>query len=467
VSDAATVTGSVSTTTKAKVLHNSTLNSQVLVQNLRNIITGTSTFSTSSNIVTGTGTLYTTELVAGDYIWLESSQTWQQVSSIASSTELTLSATSTIAGSGQSSVRGKSNFQSGEQLQVNGSNYIVISNTGDSAIATAKIDGVWTNPDTTAVTIDGWTTTSTNYIKIYTTSTARHQGKWDSAKYNLTATSGTVLNINEENVVIDGLQIHKNSNIATTFGVDFNNTTGVSNFTLSNTIIKGNTNFTATPQSGIAIVSNTGSGIVKLYNNIVYNFKGVTTSTIHNGIIFANSNYTIYAYNNTFYNLWTSCYRQTAGIFIAKNSIAQSCNDGFMGTFSTSSDYNISDIAGDAPNATFSTSSITVSFVSTSTSDFHLSPTDSSAKDMATSSPATDPNLSFTTDIDGQTRTDSWDIGADEFVNTAPNAPVGLGQYTSGCSSSISTSTYWIATSTACFMGVISDSDLYDLEKLQ
>ncbi len=52
-------------------------------------------------------------------------------------------------------------------------------------IAVAQIDGTWTNPDTTAVTIDGWVTDATRYIKIYTTATARHDGKWNTGKYRL------------------------------------------------------------------------------------------------------------------------------------------------------------------------------------------------------------------------------------------------------------------------------------------
>src|SRR3989338_10070796 len=40
--------------------------------------------------------------------------------------------------------------------------------TVTNEIAVARIEGTWTNPDTTAVTIDGWTTDATRYIRIYT-----------------------------------------------------------------------------------------------------------------------------------------------------------------------------------------------------------------------------------------------------------------------------------------------------------
>ena len=57
--------------------------------------------------------------------------------------------------------------------------------TATDEIAVARIEGVWTTPDTTAVTIDGWTTDATRYVKIYTTPEARHSGVWSTGKYRL------------------------------------------------------------------------------------------------------------------------------------------------------------------------------------------------------------------------------------------------------------------------------------------
>src|SRR3989344_6939524 len=78
--------------------------------------------------------------------------------------------------------------------------------TGDlvcaDKVAVAKIDGSWTSPDTAAVTISGWTTDATRYIKIYTTPSARHDGKWNTTKYHRTET----ITVSEEYVRIDGLQ---------------------------------------------------------------------------------------------------------------------------------------------------------------------------------------------------------------------------------------------------------------------
>jgi len=453
VSDGATVTGSVSTTTKAKVLHNATSSSQVLVENLRKIITGTSTFSTSSNIVTGAGTLYTTELANSDYVWLESSQTWQQILSIQSSTQLTLTATSTIAGSGQSSVRGKSNFQSGEQLQVDGSNYIIISNTGDSAIATAKIDGAWTSADTTAVTISGWTTTSTNYIRIYTATAARHNGKWDTSKYRIVTSNGNTFTIQvvEDYVRITGLQISNATVESGGKGIEATPDTQTSYVLFDSLIVKGYPSRIQTSTWGNGIL--VSGGTAEIRNCVVYGFDlGIKAR-------WGSTNPVITIYNCTLVKNNYGLYVESGSV-TTKNTYAggNTTSDFYGATHTTSASSDATSRPGVTPNIPYSTANFTN--VTAETEDLHL------VAGSVLIDIGTDLSASFTTDIDGQTRSGTWDIGADEFVNTAPNAPVGLGQYTSGCSSSISTSTYWISTSTICFQGVVSDSDVNDLEKL-
>src|SRR3990167_2105406 len=48
-----------------------------------------------------------------------------------------------------------------------------------------EIDGTWSSADTTAVTIENYTTDATHYINIYTTATARHLGAWATNYYML------------------------------------------------------------------------------------------------------------------------------------------------------------------------------------------------------------------------------------------------------------------------------------------
>ena len=124
----------------------------------------------------------------------------------------------------------------------------------------------------------------------------------------------------------------------------------------------------------------------------------------------------IYAYNNTVFNCGTRGYYTTTDDVIAKNNIAQDCTDGYYGTFDSSSDYNISDVDGDAPNVNFGGGFATVTFADKDGDppDFHLADNDIAAKNQGTDLQS---EGDFTDDIDGQTRVyrGPWDIGADEI----------------------------------------------------
>ena len=71
-----------------------------------------------------------------------------------------------------------------------------------------------------------------------------------------------------------------------------------------------------------------------------------------------------------------------------------------MGTFSPHSDYNISDISGDAPNATFGGGEATVTFKDEALNDYHLDLADTAARDQGVDL-SSDATLSFSIDIDG------------------------------------------------------------------
>ena len=104
---------------------------------------------------------------------------------------------------------------------------------------------------------------------------------------------------------------------------------------------------------------------------------------------------------------------------VVKNCIAQNCTDGFSGTFSAASDYNISDIDGDAPGAHSKTG--VVQFVDAAAKDYHLSPADTVARGAGVNLTAS----GITTDIDGDARpaTGAWDIGADQVAESPTPTP--------------------------------------------
>ena len=95
--------------------------------------------------------------------------------------------------------------------------YFQITNTGDSAIAIAKCRTTTGAADTAVVTIDGFTTSATNYIKVWTdpSENYRHPGYVMATPdyYHLRTNSSGVhsVTVNDLNVLIDGLEIKQSS----------------------------------------------------------------------------------------------------------------------------------------------------------------------------------------------------------------------------------------------------------------
>jgi len=290
-----------------------------------------------------------------------------------------------------------------------------------------------TGPNTTAVTIDGWITDATHYIRIYTpfnTSTEinltqRHSGKWDDTKFSSRVTGGTVITLNDDFIYLDGLQVQITmSSGSNKFGITSVGTSTVGvvpEMHISNNIIKGVVSGTASQVSGIFHSwAATGSNKSYIWNNIVYDF----TNPGYTGMagIFARGHWTSYMYNNTVYNCEEG-YGGDGGIIAIKNNIAYSITKAaWLGSFITAS--STSNLSGPAATTTPGTSTrngMTVTFVDEANDDFHISATDTGTTGYGTDL-STDPDgaVSFTTDIDGQTRSSTWDIGADEYVDITP-----------------------------------------------
>ena len=260
--------------------------------------------------------------------------------------------------------------------------------------------------DTTAVLIDGWTTGTNNYIKIYTTAAARHDGKWNEGKYRLNVVSGTTLTIGEYYVRIDGIQIHSGNVVSVYISTWGGGQSG--DIRISNNIIQGNSNHA---WSGDITSSTDDNYIIYVWNNIFYD-------DLSNGYgVYANrSTVTWYVYNNTFQNSSYGIVRD-AGTVIAKNNLFKSVTNPASGTFAAGTGYNATNNASMGYTVTDGSVgdrlSQTFSFVNEDGDDFHLASTDAGAKDFGVSDPGSG---LFSDDIDGVTRSGTWDIGADEYV---------------------------------------------------
>jgi len=267
--------------------------------------------------------------------------------------------------------------------------------------------------DTAKAQIQGWTTTADNYLRIYTPTansevgvSQRHAGKWDTAKYRLEVTGDTALYLASANIKIIGLQC-VSSNTYTVNG--WREDTAASIWELSNNIFKDGT------LSWGAVITGAGGfgagSTIYFWNNVVY-----SVSTGQSGMWSGAANTTTYIYNNAFANLYTGI--SNSGSVVAKNNLFASCTTAASGTFAAGTDYNATNNASMGYTVTGGGNSHdrlsqTFTFVDEANKDFHLASNDAGAKDYGVSDPGSG---LFSDDIDGQTRSGAWDIGADEYV---------------------------------------------------
>jgi hypothetical protein len=258
-----------------------------------------------------------------------------------------------------------------------------------------EIKGTWDSADTSAVSVSGYTTGVSNFINIYTTGSARHNGTALSGyKLQANVSGGAALTQSViGNVTIDGLII-TNTSIGNSSSV-LNETTRYSSNIYKNNIIVGvntrNSRGISPSQSSTSIV----------FNNIIYNFRNTTYSN-GTGMGFPVLSYRVYnAYNNTVYNTWLGVYATTA-----TNNISMGGTTDFN---ATTQSYNMSSDATASGTGSLTSKTASDQFVST-TNDFHLK-VGADAIDAGT-----DLGSPYNVDIDGNTRTAPWDIGADEYV---------------------------------------------------
>jgi hypothetical protein len=285
-------------------------------------------------------------------------------------------------------------------------------------IAVAKCQCTGGTADTTAVTIDGWTTSATQYIKIWTdpTESYRHNGTYQTGnKYRL---SGVLL-LKEGNARFDGIQSVStkvdNSNL---YPFQLDNTAEVFNFFATNSIFKSSDGESYLGWIyGILVYPGGAAGSAYTIINCIFDgFRSADTSDSAGCMCADDAAGTFYIYNCTFNNCNRGVW-QYSGTVYCKNCIANSCpQGGFAGTTNTncaSSDGTADDTgSGNRVNQTFS-------FVSAS--DFHLASNDAGALGYGLNL-YNDAVYPFQIDIDGQDRggaAASWDIGADEYVSSA------------------------------------------------
>lgn len=278
--------------------------------------------------------------------------------------------------------------------------------------------------DTTALTIDGWTTAERCYLRVYapfsatdTGITQRHSGGlWNTNAYRLEipapAASTGSFNICDNYVRIEGLQIQQD-NSANNYSYPSTLlisglTTGKNYIYVSNCIIR-NAN---SANSGHGIKADDTYARTKIYNNIIYgyNCSGDSSDTIITG------SQTSYIYNNTIVDGRRGINGGTATI--AKNNIFQGCTYPASGTFAAGTDYNATNSAAIGYSVTGSGNTHDrvnqiFGFVDAANKDYHLLSTDVGATGVGVNL-SSDTFIPFSSDIDSGLRWAPWSIGADQ-----------------------------------------------------
>ena len=284
--------------------------------------------------------------------------------------------------------------------------------------------------DTDAVVVDGWDTSAENYIRIYTPVNSsevgisqRHDGVWGNG-YRINGTSGNyAVIIQEDYTEIEGIQIfvHNSNNSK---GIQF----GFSSdrIKISYSIIKSAGLYSG--QDGIFVGAG-ATNVGYVYNTVIYNISGSGLKT---------DNALLYSYGNAILNCedgFSSSYQD----IICKNCLAFNNNNDYTNSnFHSDTDY-VAYSDGSLPLATVCSNCINITgnsssdlFVDYANSNFNLKQ-GSILIDLGVDL-SSDGDLSFSDDIVGISRfqdgdgngTDSWDIGAFEFVSSGDSFPTSI-----------------------------------------
>ncbi len=253
--------------------------------------------------------------------------------------------------------------------------------------------------DTSCVN-SGWITDTTHTITLIGDA---HTGIWDTNHYRLSADLDGSSALENQNSNI----IYKNIQIKNTHGANSTSSNGVriisgTNIQFINCII----------QSPRYALLNNSTGTTYIINSLLY-----TTLSNSYDALFTDTAGTIYAYSCTFRGKRNGVY-QTAGTVVLKNCYASGDTAAYSGTITQTTCASSDTTAGGTALDSIAYSTDNFTNVTAASEDLHLV-SGSALIDVGTDTSGESSPLNFTTDIDGDTRSGTWDIGADEYVAAA------------------------------------------------
>ena len=286
-----------------------------------------------------------------------------------------------------------------------------------------EIDGTWESADTTQASVGGYTTTTNDYINIYTTVAARHDGRIDAISgkdnYRIATSSNIAVLISVPYVKFQGIEV-RCTGPYTHWIIE---TTTSSYNTIAYNILHNTQMDGGSADYAALYLDWHGGGGNYIYNNLIYAITRDWGTAAGKGFQENTGVPDNYIYNNTIYGCADIGFLSwNAGRDVLKNNIVYGNESDFSGTFDGASDYNFSkdDTAPEAAGNSIwgDTDGKTPDFVNVSggSEDFHLQSTSDAIGE------GVDLSGDFTDDIDGDTRS-AWDIGADEYVAAEDGFP--------------------------------------------
>jgi len=263
--------------------------------------------------------------------------------------------------------------------------------------------------DTNFVDINGWTTSQTNYLRLFTPylntqvgTTQRHSGTWASGGYLLsvgnTANDGTI-KIQDDYVRVEGLRIESGD---TSVAAKMLWSDSAGSVVLNNNILRSN----VSTNSNLAIALQ-GAGSYTVYNNIIHPATGMGF-----GVVLETQSPS-YIYNNTIIATGDRAVSNSSTAVLKNNIIQGAGGCEICGTGSyTGSDYNLNQGTVSTGGANDRTSK-TVTFTNAAAENYTLSGSDTEAQNFGTDLSA-DVFWAFVNDIANSVRSGTWDIGASE-----------------------------------------------------
>lgn len=286
-----------------------------------------------------------------------------------------------------------------------------------NGILTVNASG--TTAETAACTINGFTTDSTHYLKLVGNFTG---GVWSTSYYRFDSTfsSGAII-VHDQHVEIWNVQVNNaGTGSGNYYGIKDDQGAGGLSLKVFNSLFRGST---GTDFTGcIFFRPDVANAVGVFVNNICYGYTGAQAIGYQLDGSGYNDGETIIAYNNTCHGS-PICFATHGGgssdAQYLKNNAAQSCTTcyGLDAASSHTTSTTATNLSEDTTSPESGLRSKVMTFVSETggSEDLHITSGDTVAKDAGTNLSG-DAQYAFSTDIDGATRTGTWDIGADEYT---------------------------------------------------